>query len=234
MSDAALSEPRAAALESPAPSNAMRPTASKTWRGWRADVRRSHRAAGMETRDARKTWGGWRADVDSCGPAKLMQTAAPTKTWRRWRADVGNSEAGAMKLMKIAAAKPAVDSAAGKPGGDGRGSGVETGRGVNATRSKLTKPWTTAEGRSAHTTTQTGGRDASAQAAGRRTGIHGVLRLGMRNDDAVVMMAPNRRAHDRGGGAKTVAPLIAARIVAGTVRAIVVPAIAAVLDFLHE
>ena len=55
MSDAALSEPRAAALESSAPSNAMKPSASKTWRGWRADVRASHPAAGMEGPDARKT-----------------------------------------------------------------------------------------------------------------------------------------------------------------------------------
>jgi hypothetical protein len=31
MSDAALSERRAAALESSAPSNAMKPSASKTW-----------------------------------------------------------------------------------------------------------------------------------------------------------------------------------------------------------
>jgi hypothetical protein len=31
MSDAALSERRAAALESSAPSNAMKPAASKTW-----------------------------------------------------------------------------------------------------------------------------------------------------------------------------------------------------------
>jgi hypothetical protein len=33
MSDAALSERRAAALESSTPSNAMKPSASKTWRG---------------------------------------------------------------------------------------------------------------------------------------------------------------------------------------------------------
>ncbi len=174
MSDAALSEPRAAALESPAPANAMGPAASKTRRGWRADVRRSHPAAGMETRDTRKTWGGRRADADSCGPAKPMQTAAPTKTWRRWCADVGNSEAGAMKLMKIAAAKAAVDSAAGKPGGDGRGSGVETGRRTGAGSAKLTKPWTIGEGRSASAAARSRGRDASAKAAERRAGIDGV------------------------------------------------------------
>ena len=55
MADAALSEPRAAALESSAPSNAMKPSASKTWRGWRADVRASHPTAGMEGPGARKT-----------------------------------------------------------------------------------------------------------------------------------------------------------------------------------
>ena len=64
MADAALSEPRSAALESSGPSNAMKPAASKTRRGWRADVRGSHPAAGksmeapagMESPDARKTW----------------------------------------------------------------------------------------------------------------------------------------------------------------------------------
>jgi hypothetical protein len=56
MSDAALSEPRAAALESSAPSNAMKSSASKTRRGWRAYVWGSHPAAGREGPDARKTW----------------------------------------------------------------------------------------------------------------------------------------------------------------------------------
>jgi hypothetical protein len=161
MSDAALSERRPAALESSAPSNAMKPAASKPWRGWRADVWGSHPAAGMETTDARKTWRGRRADVDSCGPAKPMQTAAAMetsdarKTWggghadvdpcgpakpmqtaaaskagRDRRADVGNS--GAVKVMKIATAKAAMESAAGKPGGDGRGAGAEIRRGGNA------------------------------------------------------------------------------------------------------
>jgi hypothetical protein len=132
-----------------------------------------------------------------------MQTA-PSKARRDRRADVGNS--GSVKLMKITA---------GKPGGDGRGAGVETGRRMNAGCAKLTKPWTTTDGR--------------------RAGIDGVSRLGMRNDDAMVMMAPDRRANDGGDGAapKAVVPLIAARIIAGAVRAIVVPAIAAVLDCLH-
>jgi hypothetical protein len=55
MSNAALSEPRAA-LESSAPSNAVKPSAIKTRRGWRVDVWGSHPAAGMEGPDARKTW----------------------------------------------------------------------------------------------------------------------------------------------------------------------------------
>jgi hypothetical protein len=158
MSDAALSEPRAA-LESSAPSNTMKSPASKTWRGWRADVWSSHAAAGMESPDAGKTWGDRRADVDSCGPAKPMQTAARTKTGRDGSADVRNS--GAVKLMKIAAAK-AVESAAGKSGGDGRGAGVETGRRMKAGCAKLMKAWTTAKIRSAHAAAQTRGRDASA------------------------------------------------------------------------
>ncbi len=200
MSDAALPEGRPA-LESPAPSNAMKPSPSKTWRRWRADVRGSHPAAGMEGPDARKTWGGrradvwgsrpaagmegsdagktwggWRADVDTGGPAKPMQTTASSKAGRDRRADVGNS--GAVKLMKIPAPKAAMESAAGKPGGDGRGAGVETGRRANAGCAKLTKPWTAADGRSAHTTAQTGGRDADAEAAGRRAGINRVLAPG--------------------------------------------------------
>jgi hypothetical protein len=130
MSDTALSEPRAAALESSGASNAMKPSTDKAWRGWRADVWGSHPAAGMETPDAGKTWGDRRADVDACGPAKPMQTTAPSKSWRRRRADVGNS--GGVELMKIAAAKAAVESAAGKPREDGRGAGAETGRHMNA------------------------------------------------------------------------------------------------------
>ena len=98
MSDAALSERRAAALESSGPSNAMKTAASKTWRGERADVGSSHPSAGMETSDARKTWGGRRADVDSCRPAKPMEAAAPSKTWRRWCTDVRNSDASAMEI----------------------------------------------------------------------------------------------------------------------------------------
>ena len=84
----------AAALESSAHSNAMKPAASKTWRGRRADVWSSHPAAGMEGSLPGKTWGGRRADVGS---------------------------SRAVKLMKIAAAKAAVEAAAGKTRGDGRG-----------------------------------------------------------------------------------------------------------------
>ena len=171
MADAALSEPRAAALESSGPANAMKPAASKTRRCWRADVRDSHPAADMEGPGASKTWGGRRADVHSGGPAKPMQNAA-SKAGRDRRADAGNF--GPVKVMKIAAAKAAVESAAGKPGGDGRGAGAETGRHMNAGCAKLTKPWTATKGRSAHTAAQTERRGPSAYAPGRRAGIDGV------------------------------------------------------------
>jgi hypothetical protein len=64
-----------AALESSAPSEAMKAAAGKTWRGWRADVDPSgaakpmEAATGMESPNARKTGGSRRSDVDSCGPA---------------------------------------------------------------------------------------------------------------------------------------------------------------------
>jgi hypothetical protein len=136
MSDAALSEPRAAALESPGPSKAMKPAATKTWRSRRADVGSPHPAARMESPDASQAWGNGSADVDSCGPAKPMEAAAGMETsdarkiWGGRRADVGSS--GAVKVMETAAAKAAVESAAGKSGGDGRGAGVEIRRGGNA------------------------------------------------------------------------------------------------------
>ncbi len=173
VSDAALSGPRAAALESSGASNAMKAATSETWRSRRADVGSSH-PAGMEGPDARKIWEGTRAEADSCGPA------------------------------------------AGKPGEEGRGAGVETRRRMNAGCARLTKPWTTADGGSAE--------------------IDGVSHLGMHNDDAVVMIAPDRRANDCGDGAapKTVVPLIAARVIAGAVRAVVVPAIAVVLNCLRR
>jgi hypothetical protein len=100
-------------------------------------------AAGMETSNACKTWGGRRADVDSCGPAKPMQTAAASKAGRDRRADVGNSSA--VKVMKIAPAKAAVEAAARKPAGDGRGAGVEIRRGGNAAGADAMRPWGAAE-----------------------------------------------------------------------------------------
>jgi hypothetical protein len=136
MSDAALSERRAAALESSAHSNAMKPAASKTGRDRRADVGSSHPAAGMEGPYAGKTWGDRRADVGS---------------------------SGAVKLMKIAAAKAAVEAAAGKTRGDGRGAGVETGRRMNAAGPKATKTRATAKGRNA-AGAQTDGRRSAAGA----------------------------------------------------------------------
>jgi hypothetical protein len=71
------------------------------------------------------------------------------------RADVGNS--GAVKLVKIAAAKAAAESAAGKTGGDGRRAGVETGRWMYAAYAKAMQAWTTAEG-----AMQTSGRRSAA------------------------------------------------------------------------
>ena len=56
---------------------------------------------------------------------------------------MGNS--GAVKLLKIFAAKAAVESVATKTGGDGRGAGVEARQCMNARRTKLTKPRTTAK-----------------------------------------------------------------------------------------
>ena len=158
--------PSAAAKSMEAAAGMESPNARKTWGGRRADMdsyspaKPMEAAAGMESPNARKTWGGRRADVDSCSPAKPMQTTAASKAGRDRRADVGNS--GAVKVMKITAAKAAVESAAGKPGGDGRGAGAETGRHMNAGCAKLTKPWTATKGRSAHPAAQTERRGASA------------------------------------------------------------------------
>jgi hypothetical protein len=77
---------------------------------------------------------------------------------------------------------------------------------------------------------------AGAQAPRRRAGINRARRPGMQNDGAMAMMSADRRADERGGGAdrtKTIVPFIAALIPARAVPAIVVPAIAAVLDCLH-
>jgi hypothetical protein len=148
VSDPAHAEPCAAALERSGPSDAMKPSPSKTWRGWRADVRRPHRAAGMESPDARKTRRGGRTNVGNSdaramelsGAAKPVKTAAASKAGRDRRPDV--RKAGAVKLMKIAAAKAAVEAVADKSGGDSRGSGPEIGRGMNAAGAKATKTWT--------------------------------------------------------------------------------------------
>ena len=75
--------------------------------------------------------------MDSCGPAKPMKTSAASKAGRDRRPDVGNSRA--VKVMKIAAAKAAVESAAGKTGGEGRNAGVEVRRGANAAGAKATR-----------------------------------------------------------------------------------------------
>jgi hypothetical protein len=113
MSDAALSETRAAALENAA--SAMKSTASKAGRGGPPDVLSSDPAAGMESSAASKGWRCWGADVDPCGPAKSMPTA-PNKTWRRRRADMWDS--GGVEMMKGAAAQIAVKSAAGNARGN--------------------------------------------------------------------------------------------------------------------
>jgi hypothetical protein len=272
MSDAALSEPRAATLESSCPSNAMKPSASKTWRGERADVWSSHPAAGMESANARKTGGGRRADVDTCGPAEPMQTAGPSKTWRSWRADVGNSDAGAMeisgpaktmkttaaskagrdrradvgnsgavKLMKIAAAEAAVESA-GQTGGDG--AGVEIRRGANAAGAKAAKTCAIAKVMKSRraASSQTDGRGAAARAQAPRrldTRVNRVRRPGTGNGESVTMMSLDRGAAksikvERADPTKTVVPLVAALIPAAAVPPVCVVAIgAAELDGLR-
>jgi hypothetical protein len=260
MSDAALSESRAAALEDSAHSDAMNPAASETGRGGPADVESSHRASSMEGPDASKAWSHGRADVDSRGSAKPIQTTAASKTWRSCGTDVSNSDAsavesfgpanatktitaskagrdrradvrnsGAVKLMKIPAPEAAVESAAGKTRRDGRRAGVEIRRGGKAPSTKARQAWAAAEGRSVGAAVKA--LERNAQAAGLRAGINRVRRLGMRNDDPVAVMSPERRDDDgRTGAIRTAVPLIAARIIAGAVPAVVVPAIATVLN----
>jgi hypothetical protein len=148
MSDPADAEPCAATVERSGPSDAMKSSASETWRGWRADVRRSHRAAGMESPDAGKTRGGGRSNVGNSdagateisGPPEPVKTAAASKAGCDRRPDVGN--AGGVKLMKIAAGRGAVEAAAGESGGDGCGSGAEIRRDMNADCAKATQTWT--------------------------------------------------------------------------------------------
>lgn len=130
MSDAALSERPAAAVEDSGPSDPMKPAASKAWRGGRADVGSSQPAPGMESPDASKAWRSGRADVRSSDRAAGMEASGARKARGNGRADMGNSDA--MKLVKIAAAEAAVEPAAGKTGGDGRRAGVEVGRDADA------------------------------------------------------------------------------------------------------
>jgi hypothetical protein len=99
--------------------------------------------------------------METSGPTKAMKTPAASKTGRDRRAEVGSS--GAVKLMKIAAAKAAVEAAAGKTRGDGRGAGVKTGRRMNAAGPKATKTGATAKGRNA-AGAQTDGRRSAAGA----------------------------------------------------------------------
>lgn len=131
MSNAALSEGSAAGPEHSGPSDSMKSAASKTGRGGRADVWNSHPATGMEGPDASKAWRSGRADVGGSYRASGMEASGACEAARNGRADARNS--GAMKLVKIAAAQAAVESAAGKTGGDGRrGAGVEIGRDADA------------------------------------------------------------------------------------------------------
>ena len=181
---------------------------------WAASHRNPETAAGMESPDARKAWGGGRADMDpwprqahgsrrrrtsdaretgeagapmwTPGPRQAHANPAASKAWRGRRADVGNS--GAVKLMKIAAAKAAVESAAGKTGGDGRGAGAETRRGANAASAKATQAWAAA-GVCTPERRRRLGRRGGASVGGRRGSAPGD---GQRPRQA--MMAPDRGA----------------------------------------
>ena len=114
MSDAAQPG-RCTALEDSAPCDPMKPAAAETGRGGRADVRSSKPAAGMESPDASKAWRSRRADVGSSDRAPGRESPDAGKAWGNGRDDVGKR--GAMKPVKIAAAKAAVESSAGKAGG---------------------------------------------------------------------------------------------------------------------
>ena len=186
MSDAALSERRAAAVEDSGPSDPMKPAAGKTGRGGRAEVR-SSQPASMEGPDASKAWRSRRADMGSSDRAPGMESPDASEARRNGRADVGNS--GAVKLVKIAA-KAAAESAAGKTGGDGRRAGVETWRWMYAAYAKAMQAWSTAEG----AMETSGPRSAASTQAprGLQSGVNGVRRPGMQNGEAVAMMSPDR------------------------------------------
>jgi len=66
-----------------------------------------------------------------------------------------------------------------------------------------------------------------------RAGIKRARRLGMRNEMAVAMAPERRRDDGRGGTVRTAVPFIAARIIAGAVPAVVIPATAVILRPLH-
>jgi hypothetical protein len=186
MSDTALSERPAAALEDSSPSDAMKPAASETGGGGRADVgssqpagmespdaskalgsgradmRSSDCAPGMEASDAGEAWRNGRADVGSSDRAPGMEASDAGEAWRNGRADVGNC--GIVKLMKVAA-KAAVESTARKTVGDGRRAGAEIGRDAGAPAAKATPAWTDPGGAdcgSARASVKLAGRDASA------------------------------------------------------------------------
>ncbi len=178
--------------------------------------------------------------MEISGRAKAMKTAAASKAGRDRRADVGNS---AVKLMKIAAAKAAVESAAGKTAGDG--AGVKIRRGANAVSAKAMKTWAIAEGmkRRRAASSQTDGRRAAARAKAPRrleAGVNRVRRPGMGNGEPVAMMSPDRRAAkgvevEWPDPTKTVVPLVAALIPAAAVPPLGVIAIgAAELDGLRR
>ena len=107
MSDAPLSERPAATVEDSGPSDPMKPAASDTGKGVRADVRSSDRAPGVEASDAGEAPRNGRADVGSSDRASGMEASGARKVRGNGRADMGNS--GAMKLVKIAAAGAALE-----------------------------------------------------------------------------------------------------------------------------
>ena len=186
-------------------------------------------AGGSDAMKPRKTGGGGRANVGGSRRAGAMEPPDARKVGRDRRADVGNSRA--VKLMKIAAAKAAVESPARKPRSDRHRASGETARRMNAAGAKLMKPWTTAKSRSGGDAAPAGGRDANDGAPGRRDGINRFRRLGMRNDDVVAMMAPDQGAAEAGrvkraDPTKPIVPFVAAAVPAPPVPAVVIVAVA--------
>jgi hypothetical protein len=165
--------------------------------------------------------------MDSCRPAKPatgMEATDACKSGRGGRADVGNSDA--VKVMKIAAAEAAVESAPGKTRGGGCGAGVEVRRRGNAGGAKATRGWAARESMKP--------RNAAGAWALRhlRTAVNGVRRAGTGNDYAMAMMALAHGAAkaievERADPTKAIVPLIAALIPAAAVPPIGVVAIGA-------